>query len=182
MRDNEVEHTAEIRAVCRVPEDKTTENHGDYRVLPCTTVGEVRGGPNAARRQVAQIAAGIARVRRKRLSFPGFSAARDIRNAALDSRKTRQAVRVPAPARPRPHHNHRHRQPGNRAPRSRRLRQLPRPVQALTHDGQPPPGTTAGSPVTGVQPAGLVYRGRWMRAGACRHTSQAAAPSGIGGK
>jgi len=61
MRDNKVEHTAEIRAVCRVPEDKMTENHSDCLVLPCTTLGEVRGGLNAARRQVMQIPAGFAR-------------------------------------------------------------------------------------------------------------------------
>ena len=84
MRDNKVERTAEIRAVCRVPEDKTTENHSDYLVLPRTTLGEAGGGPNAARRQVAQITAGIARVRRKRFSFPGFPAVRDIRNAVFD--------------------------------------------------------------------------------------------------
>src|SRR5262245_24408179 len=58
---NKVEHTAEIRAVCQVPEDKMTENHSDCLVLPCTTLGEVRGGSNAARRQIMQIPAGFAR-------------------------------------------------------------------------------------------------------------------------
>jgi hypothetical protein len=51
---------------------------------PCTTLGEVRGGSNAARRQVIQIPAGFARTSRKRLSFPGFPAVRDIRDTVFD--------------------------------------------------------------------------------------------------
>jgi len=54
-----------------VPEDKMTENQRGCLVLPHTTLGGVRGGSNAARRQVIQIPAGFARTRREQLIFPG---------------------------------------------------------------------------------------------------------------
>jgi hypothetical protein len=48
-----------------------TENHTDRFVLPRTTLGELKSGPNATRRQVTQTTAGFARTRRERLTFPG---------------------------------------------------------------------------------------------------------------
>ena len=70
MQDYKAGHT-ETRAVCPVPEDKMTENQRGCLVLPHTTLGGVRGGSDAARRQVIQIPAGFARTRRERLTFPG---------------------------------------------------------------------------------------------------------------
>jgi hypothetical protein len=71
MQDNKAEHAAETRAVCQVPEDTMTEkNQSGCLVLSRTTLGGVRGGSNAAGRQVIQIAARFARTRRKRLSSP----------------------------------------------------------------------------------------------------------------
>jgi len=45
-----------------------TENQSGCLVLFHITVSEVRGGPDAAKRQVIQIAAGFVRTRRKRSS------------------------------------------------------------------------------------------------------------------
>jgi len=45
-----------------------TENQSGCLVLFHITVSEARGGPDAAKRQVIQIAAGFVRTRRKRLS------------------------------------------------------------------------------------------------------------------
>ena len=59
MQDYKAGHTEPARAVCQVPEDKMTENQRGGLVLPHTTLGGVRGGSNAARRQVIQIPAGF---------------------------------------------------------------------------------------------------------------------------
>ena len=72
MQDYKAGPTEPARAVCQVPEDKMTENQRGCLVLPHTTLGGVRGGSNAARRQVIQIPGGFARTRRKRLIPPGF--------------------------------------------------------------------------------------------------------------
>jgi len=53
-------HAAKTCAGCQVPEDKMTENQRGCLVLSHTTLGVIRGGPNAARRQVIQIPAGFA--------------------------------------------------------------------------------------------------------------------------
>jgi hypothetical protein len=59
-----------LPARCR--EDTVTGKQCGCLVLPHTTLGEVSGGSDAAGRRVMQIAAGFARTRRERLSFPGF--------------------------------------------------------------------------------------------------------------
>jgi hypothetical protein len=71
MQDYKAGHTEPARAVCQMPEDKMTEKQRGSIVLPHPTLGGVRGGSNAARRQVTQIPAGFARTRRKQLTFPG---------------------------------------------------------------------------------------------------------------
>jgi len=47
-QDNKTGHTAKTRAVCQVPEDKMTENHGGCLVPFHITLGAGRGGSNAA--------------------------------------------------------------------------------------------------------------------------------------
>jgi superfamily II DNA/RNA helicase len=56
--------------------------------------------------------------------------------SALDSRESRQAARAPAPPGGRGTRSACHGKPGSRPPRSRHIRQLPRPAEALTHAGQ----------------------------------------------
>jgi hypothetical protein len=71
MQDYKAGHADPARAVCQVPEDKMAENQRGCLVPFPITLGGVRGGSNAARRQVTQISAGFARTRRERLTFPG---------------------------------------------------------------------------------------------------------------
>jgi hypothetical protein len=59
MQDNKPEHTAETRAACQLPEDNRTGKQSGRLVHPHTTLRGAGPGPDAVRRRVIQMAAGI---------------------------------------------------------------------------------------------------------------------------
>ena len=67
-----MEHAAETRAFCQLPENEHDRKSERLPRSPRTTLRGAGGGSDAAGRQVIQRAAGFARTRRRPLSFPGL--------------------------------------------------------------------------------------------------------------